>query len=105
MSEGQAGEAWLAGLPAAVAELATAWGLSLGPPLPGGTEAYVAAAVMPDGREVILKIAPPWRDPAARELDALLLARGRGYADVYRHDRTRRAMLLGRLGPPLADLG
>jgi streptomycin 6-kinase len=105
VSEGRAGEAWLAGLPAVVAELAAEWGLSLGPALPGGTEAYVAAAMAPDGREAVLKVSPPWRDPAAKELDALLLARGRGYADVYRHDRARGAVLLERLGPRLADLG
>lgn len=104
-SKGEAGEAWLARLPTLVAELSAAWDLSLGGPLPGGTEACVLAATTPDGRDAVLKIAPPWRDAASRELDALRLARGRGYAEVHRHDRTRRAKLLERLGPRLADLG
>ena len=105
LSEGFAGQAWLAWLPAAVAGLAAEWGVRLGPTLPGGTEAYVAEATLPDGRSAVLKVAPPWRDPAARELATLLHADGRGYATVHQHDQAQRAMLLERLGPRLADLG
>lgn len=52
-----------------------------------------------------MKLAIPGLDPAARELRTLLIARGRGYARVYRHDAARGAMLLERLGSQLHELG
>lgn len=39
LSEGQAGEVWLAGLADVVFDLAGKWGLSIGRMLPGGTAA------------------------------------------------------------------
>ena len=105
LSEGPAGRAWLAGLADVVAELAAEWGLSIGRTLRGGTEAFVAAVTMADRRGAVLKVNRPGRDPAAGELRTLLAARGRGYAEVYAHDRARGAMLLERLGPRLDDLG
>ena len=50
--------AWLAGLGAVVAEVAAAWGLSLGDPYePGGYCAWVAPARTANGDEVALKVA------------------------------------------------
>lgn len=105
LANGAAGEAWLAGLPGVVEGLASEWGLGLGRVLTGGTDALVAEVELADGQEAVLKVAGPGRDPTVRELDALLAARGRGYAEVYRHDRARGAILLERLGAPLATLG
>lgn len=102
--EGEPGRAWLARLPEVVAGLASDWGLSLGPALSGGTDAFVAPAVLADGREAVLKVSAPGRDPEAHELETLLAAGGRGYAEVYRHDAARAAILLERLGPQLAEL-
>ncbi|MCP3135850.1 aminoglycoside phosphotransferase family protein [Pyxidicoccus xibeiensis] len=105
LSRGPEGEAWLAGLDAVVADLAREWGLSIARSLSGGTEAFVAEVSLADGRQAVLKVAPPGSGLAERELRTLLAARGRGYAEVYRHDRGREAVLLERLGPPLADAG
>lgn len=41
---GAEGARWLAALPAVVAELERRWDTPIGPPLDGGTEAYVARA-------------------------------------------------------------
>lgn len=105
LSAGDAGAAWLVGLDGLIRGIAAEWGLSALRPLPGGTAAFVAEARMPDGRPAVLKLAVPGLDPAAGGLRTLLLADGRGYARVYRHDRAREAMLLERLGGRLADLG
>jgi streptomycin 6-kinase len=105
IAAGVAGEAWLAGLDRAVAELATAWGLTLGPTLAGGTEALVLEATMADGRAAVLKLLPSGAAAGAGELETLFSARGRGYAAVYAVDAGRGAVLLERLGPPLATLG
>jgi streptomycin 6-kinase len=105
LAGGAAGVAWLAGLERTVAELARLWDLSVGPILPGGTEALVAEATLSDGRAAVLKVYPPGVSLDAGELPTLLAARGRGYAEVYVYDHPRAAALLERLGPPLADLG
>ena len=105
LSEGRAGEVWLAGLAETVSGLAAEWGLSIGRTLPGGTEAFVAHATKADGSPAVLKVNAPGRDPAAGELRTLLAARGRGYAHVFAHDEARGAMLLERLGPRLDEIG
>ena len=53
----------------------------------------------------MLKIAPPGLETMTGELRTLLAAEGRGYARVLRHDVTRGALLLERLGPQLIELG
>jgi len=105
LSEGERGETWLAGLEKLVDGLARDWDLTLGRSLTGATEAFVAEALTADGRQAVLKLAIPGRDKDGAELRALQVAAGRGHALVYRHDRSREAMLLERLGPQLAQLG
>lgn len=105
VSEGAVGEAWLAALPGAVAELAADWGLTVEFVSPGGTQALVVMVAAADGRPAVLKVDRPGRDPQSGELNALLAGEGRGYARVYAHDAARGAMLLERLGGRLADLG
>ena len=100
---GSEGEAWVAALSPLLADVSARWGLTVGEPLGGGTDAFVAEATTRDGREAVLKLIPPSRQRAG-EVDTLVSAAGRGYAEVYAADRRRGAVLLERLGPPLADL-
>ena len=106
---GPAGSRWLADLPDILASLAADWSIRYGRPLDGGNTAYVTEAVTADGRPVVAKLAlPPGVDgfaPFEQELQALRLAGGDPYAELIRHDLSRRSLLLERLGPPLASLG
>ena len=99
-------EAWLESLPALVAGLCQDWRIAIGRVLSGGSEALVAEATLEDGTLAILKVLTPREDDFARhEITALQLADGVGCAKLLRADPARDAMLLERLGRPLADLG
>jgi len=106
---GPAGSRWLEDLPGILASLAADWSIVYGRPLDGGNAAYVIEAATADGRPVIAKLAlPPGVDgfaPFEQELETLQLAGGDPYAELIRHDVSRRSLLLERLGPPLASLG
>jgi streptomycin 6-kinase len=106
---GAAGHAWLAGLPGLLAGLEADWSVTVGARLDGGHAAYVGEAVTREGTPVVLKAAiPPVIDgitPFARELTALRLVGGDPYARLIRYDVPRRALLLERLGRPMASLG
>ena len=106
---GAAGQAWRARLPGLLAEVAADWSITVGAGLDGGTSAYVAEAVTHDGTPVVLKVLlPPGIDeltPFERQLTALRLAGGDPYVEVIRHDASRQALLLERLGRPMAGLG
>ncbi len=106
---GSAGSRWLKDLPDILASLAADWSITCGRPLEGGNAAYVIEAVTSSGRPVILKLAlPPGVEgfaPFEQELEALRLAGGDPYAELIRHDVSRRSLLLERLGPALASLG
>ena len=71
-------DAWLAGLPQAVAGLADRWSLRLGEPfLPGGSCSWVAPARTADGDPAVLKVG--WaHDEAEHEPDGLRAWDGRG---------------------------
>jgi len=105
LAAGPQGAAWLEGLPGLVEGVARDWNLTLGATLDGGSEAFVALATDREGRAAVLKVIPPHRDPASREVETLLAARGRGYARVLAYDPGRRALLLERLGRQLAEMG
>jgi streptomycin 6-kinase len=104
---------WLKGLGNLVADLEHEWEISVGATLHGGTMAFVAEARMADGTDAVLKVqmpdtgdfTVPGHDLFAEEVRALLVAEGRGYVRVLRHDLARRAMLQERLGRRLSDLG
>lgn len=106
---GPAGFRWLEELPDILASLANDWSIAYGRPLDGGNAAYVIEAVTVDSRPVIAKLALPAGvdgfAPFEQELEALRLAGGDPYADLIRHDVSRRSLLLERLGPTLASLG
>lgn len=101
--QGAEGQRWLEGLTALLSYLQEAWSLEIGPPLEGGSEAFVALARR-DHREVVLKVGIP-RSSVRTEARALDLAGGRGYARLLEYDAVRRAMLLEKLGPRLSDSG
>ena len=97
---------WLDGLGDLIAGLARDWSITVGAPLTGGTEAFVAEAVMGDGTPAVLKLCVPRDLDAARlEITVLRLADGDGCARLYRDDVDRGALLLERLGPSMFDLG
>ena len=99
-------EAWLHALPQLIRSLEQEWGIAVGRPLPGGTEAFVAEAVCDDGTLAVLKLLVPRdADAASHEIIVLRLAGGRGCALLLRHDASRGALLLERLGAPLSELG
>jgi streptomycin 6-kinase len=97
---------WLDALPALLDDLAREWSLTLGPSLPGGTEAYVVTATRADdGTPCVLKLGiPRIGDHIANEATALRLADGNGCARLLRADVARSALLLERLGPSLFDV-
>jgi len=103
-----AGQAWLAGLPGLIAGLATDWSIAVGARLDGGRASYVAEATTHDGTPAVLKVSiPPGIDeftPFDRQLAALQLASGDPYVKLIRHDGPRHALLLERLGRPMAAL-
>jgi streptomycin 6-kinase len=104
MAQGSRGAQWLESLDANVHELERDWEIRVGSALRGGSDSYVAEATMNDGSKAILKLALPGNG-AAHQIETLLLADGRGYVRLHRHDVGRQAMLLERLGAPLAELG
>ena len=108
LAQGADGRRWLDALDDVVAQLERDWQLSMGAPFTGGSAGYVAQAVTADGIDAVLKVAiPDGLDLHAftNELQTLVIAEGRGYVRLLRHDETRRAMLQERLGRPLSDLG
>ena len=71
------------------------WGVELGEPFSLGRFSFVA----PAGADAVLKVTPSWDDEADEEADALALWAGEGAVPLLRHDRERRALLLGRVRP------
>jgi streptomycin 6-kinase len=101
---GEAGRAWRADLPRQIGELERRWGISVGPPLPRASEAFVAPARTSDHSDAVLKIVMHGFDPNRQELHILRMAQGIGYAGLIRADEAMNAMLLEKLGPQLHAL-
>ena len=99
--EGPLRQAWLAGLPARVADLAARWRLSLGEPYePGGHCAWVAPVLDPEGRQLVLKVG--WTHTEGRdEAEGLAMFGGQGAVQVYafEHDGDTTSLLLERCVP------
>src|SRR5688500_5882525 len=57
---GSRGEAWFDELPSVIRKLESEWKLTLHDPFPGIEYNFVAPATMTDGRDVVVKIAPPF---------------------------------------------
>jgi len=76
-------------------DVASEWGLDLGPAFALSNYSYVA----PAGDHVVLKVIPAEDDESDEEADALELWNGGGAVRLLRRDRTRRALLLERARP------
>jgi streptomycin 6-kinase len=97
--------AWLDSLTGLVADLERDWAISVGPPYPSATEAFVANATLQGGTPAVLKLIMPRDfDAAESEIAVLRAANGDGCVALLRHDLGRGAMLLEQLGPSLFDL-
>jgi streptomycin 6-kinase len=109
VAQGSAGAEWLAQLPSLVADVERSWRITAGRVLAGGSAALVLEASGAGGQPVVVKLAIPDGGEGGHEFTnettALLLADGRGHVRVLEHDLSRRALLLERLGRPLARLG
>jgi streptomycin 6-kinase len=98
--------AWLETLDDLVAEITLEWGIALGRVFSDATEAFVAEATLADGATAVLKLVlPTTYEAAAQEITVLRIANGDGCARLMRHDQSRGALLLERLGPSMFELG
>jgi streptomycin 6-kinase len=95
---GQAGQRWLAHLPATVQEYAQRWGLAVGPPFEPLSYNYVAPALRNDATEAVLKLGVP-NPLLAREVAALEFYNGHGAVRLIETDAGNGALLLERLHP------
>ena len=93
---------WLDELPALIADLEADWGITVGPPYPDATEAFVAEA---RPASVLKLMIPREGDHARNEITVLRLTGGDGCVRLLRADQDRGALLLERLGRPLHELG
>jgi streptomycin 6-kinase len=100
LAAGAAG--WLDELPGLIAGLERDWGITVGPPYPDATEAFVAQA---RPASVLKLMIPRDGDHARNEITVLRLAGGDGCVRLLRADQDRGALLLERLGRPLHQLG
>ncbi|OAI41495.1 hypothetical protein AYO38_03570 [bacterium SCGC AG-212-C10] len=98
--------AWIDEFPALVRQLESEWGFTTGRSYSGGSEAFVADVTLTDCTLAVLKLLIPRDDGVARnEIAALRIANGDGCVRLLRSDDQRLALLLERLGPPLAESG
>lgn len=103
---GEAGRAWLAGLPATLAACAEQWDLRMEPYFPNLSYHFVAPGVRrSDGQPVVVKLCAPTGE-FAEEAGALRHFAGHGMALLLAEDPEREAMLLERLvpGTPLRQM-
>lgn len=103
---GEAGSAWVSGLPSLIAELEERWSLETGEPFPDLSFGWVAPARRADGSRAVLKLAFPADEEFVTGVEALKTFDGRGAVRVLDHDLEKGAVLLERLEPgtPLAWL-
>jgi streptomycin 6-kinase len=96
---------WIEQLPDLVATLADEWEFTPGDPLEDGTESFVLEVSLANRIPAVLKLLIP-RDfvAAGNEITVLELVNGEGCPRLFRHDRTRGALLMERLGRSMFDL-
>ena len=98
---------WVKDISGLISKMEDEWHIRVGGPFSGGTDAFVAPAVMSDGTECVIRLNMP--DDSAledmRKADAaFVLADGHGYARLLREDEPRLACLIERLGKPLSSM-
>jgi streptomycin 6-kinase len=91
------GPEWLDRLPALVADCASRWSLSFGPPFESHTS-WVAPATRADGSSAVLKLNFPDPD-TEHEADALAHWDGVGAVRLLEHEASARALLIERCEP------
>ena len=97
--------AWVDDLDDLVGDLEREWSIMVGRTYGGGTEAFVAEALLDDGTPAVLKLLIPREgDDAQREITTLALVNGEACPKLLCADVVRAAMLIERLGPSLSDL-
>ena len=101
---GAEGQTWLNELPELIESLADKWSFVPKRSLDGGSEALVLQVQRADGGKAILKLAIPGAEIGTNELAVLSLADGKGYAQIFAHDLSRRAVLMEALGARLESL-
>ena len=89
---------WKAQLPALLERCVERWSLELGEQLDGAYIAEVRGCTGPDGEDLVLKVSPPFANPA-HEADALAHWGGRGAARLVAWDADIGALLLERIRP------
>jgi streptomycin 6-kinase len=104
-SLGEPGAAWIANLPELINHLAEQWSFKIEQIHTGGSESFVATVQCADQPRAILKIGLPGSADLTEEARIYTLAAGRGYANLIAHDKPSNALLLERLGAPLAESG
>ncbi|MDH3643779.1 MAG: aminoglycoside phosphotransferase family protein [Gammaproteobacteria bacterium] len=102
-SLGTQGAKWVAGLGASVDYLERRWSIRVGSVLAGGSESLVVEAEFENGTSAILKVGLPGSADLGMEARVYGLAAGRGYANLFEHDSSHNALLMERLGKPLAS--
>ncbi len=102
---GESGARWIDGLNDRVDSLERDWDIGIGDSLAGGSESLVLAVTRRDGAPGILKIGLPGSADLTQEARVYRIANGRGYATLLAHDDSRNALLLERLGRPIAEFG
>ncbi len=106
---GDAGQEWLESLEDRIADLERIWDCHVNETLPGGSAAFVASAVDREGRPAVVKLAIPAGGTGysgyERELNVLTIVGPEAYVAVFDHSNKHRALLLERLGRPLAECG
>ena len=97
---------WVDELDDTVAGIERDWSIVVGRTYDEGTEAFVADAVLADGRPAVLKVLVPRRSGGIDDHEAtvLRLADGDGCPILYRDDPARGALLMERLGPSMFAL-
>jgi streptomycin 6-kinase len=89
---------WHAQVPALVERCVKRWSLVLGERLEGGYIGDVHGCTGPDGEDLVLKLSPPFANPA-HEANALAHWGGRGAARLVDWDADVGALLLERIRP------
>ena len=85
----------LAPLEAIARQVATEWGVALGPAFTLSRYSYAA----PAGDDAVLKVIPPEVDESGEDADALIAWGGDGAVRLFRHDPKRRVLLMERARP------
>ena len=92
------GAAWLGILPSLRQQAADRWSVQLGPPFPDAFASLAMPGTLPDGTEVVVKLAFPHRE-SRYEANALLQWNGEGAVRLLDHDPDIGALVVERCRP------